>query len=246
MRSNTAAQSYRLSSLAWRSVEIITAFAAAATVAVASAVELPGELRHPQCVACQQPAGAARALFSEADWRRLENAEVVIVERRPTVADGDDDSFVSESEAAVIVPRPAAEVWAVLADFESRPEFLPNISESRVQRVEDTRVWISQHVRVLWMQIRYTLIMTLDPARGLMTSVLDRASPHDIRDSHGSWDILPHGDASALLMSRSRVETGMPVPGFIESYLVKNSLPQMMTRLRDEVERRAKASASVR
>jgi len=214
--------------------------------AAASATELPVELRRPQCVACQQPAAAARALFSDADWRRLENGEVVIVDRRPTVADGGDDSVVSESEAAVLVPRPTAEVWAVLADFESRPEFLPNISESRVERVEDTRVWIRQHVSVFWMQIRYTLIMTLDPARGVMTSVLDRSSPHDIRDSHGSWEILPHGEAAALLVSRSRVDTGMPVPSIIKSYLVKNSLPQMMSSLRNEVERRAKASASVR
>ena len=214
--------------------------------AAASATELPVELRRPQCVACQQPAAAARARFSDADWRRIESGEVVIVDRRPTAADGDDDSVVSESEAAVLVPRPTAEVWAVLADFESRPEFLPNIRESRVERVEDTRVWISQHVSVFWMQIRYTLIMTLDPARGLMTSVLDRSAPHDIRDSHGSWEILPSGDASALLVSRSRVETGMPVPGIIKSYLVKNSLPQMMSSLRNEVERRAKASASVR
>ena len=229
-----------------RGVEIVTAVAVASTFTVASAAELPDELRHPQCVACQQPAGAARALFSEADRRRLENGEVVIVDRRPNVADGDDDSFVSESEAAVIVPRPAAEVWAVLADFESRPEFLPNISESRVERAEDTRVWISQRVSIFWMQIRYTLVMTLDPARGVMTSVLDRSSPHDIRDSQGSWEILPHGDASALLVSRSRVETGLPVPGIIKGYLVKNSLPQVMSSLRNEVERRARASAEVR
>ena len=203
-------------------------------------------MRRPQCVACQQSAGAARALFSEADWRRLENGEVVVVDHRLKVADGDDDSVVRESKAAMIVPRPAAEVWAVLADFESRPDFLPNISESRVERVEDTRVWISQHVRIFWMQIRYTLIMTLDPARGVMTSVLDRSSPHDIRDSHGSWEILPQSDASALLLSSSRVEAGMPVPDIIESYLVKSSLPQMMISLRNEVERRAQVSASVR
>jgi hypothetical protein len=66
------------------------------------------------------------------------------------------------------------------------------------------------------------------------------------RDSRGTWDILPHGGASALLVSRSRVETGMPVPGIVKSYLVKNSLPHMMRSIRDEVERRAKVSASVR
>ena len=217
---------------------MIAAVAAAAASSLASAAELPAELRCPQCVACQQPAGAARALFSEADWRRLENGEVVIIDRRPKMAD--DDSVVHESEAAVIVPRPATEVWAVLADFESRPEFLPNISESRVERVEDARVWIKQRVKVFWMQIRYTLIMTLDPARGLMTSILDRSAPHDIRDSQGSWEVLPQGDASALLVSRSRVDTGMPIPGFIKSYVVENSLPQMMSSLRNEVERRAR------
>jgi hypothetical protein len=39
--------------------------------------------------------------------------------------------------------------------------------------------------------------------------------------------------------------TGGPVPSVVKSYLVKNSLPQLMIGLRKEVERRAKASASV-
>jgi hypothetical protein len=79
-----------------------------------------------------------------------------------------------------------------------------------------------------------------------MTSALDRSSPHDIQESRGSWDILPYGAASALLVSRSRVETRMPVPSIIESHLVKNSLPEIMRSLRREVERRAQSGASDR
>ncbi len=201
-------------------------------------------MRRPPCVACRLSAEAARSRFSADDWTRLANGEVVIVDRQPTVADGGGDGSVSDSEAAVVVPRPPAEVWAVLADFEARPDFLPNISESRIERVEDARVWIEQHVSVLWMEVRYTLIMTLDPVHGLMTSVLDRSSPHDIQESRGSWDIFPYGAASALLVSRSRVETRMPVPSIIESQLLKNSLPEIMRSLRREVERRAQSGAS--
>ena len=88
---------------------------------------------------------------------------------------------------------------------------------------------------------RYTLI-----TRGLITFVLDRCSPHDIRDNAGSWQVLPHGDGKTLLLSLDRVDPGTPVPGMIESYLVERSLPKMMNSLRQEVERRARDGTDVR
>ena len=212
----------------------------------AAAAELPAALVRPPCVACQQPAGAGRELFSATDWTHLENGDVVIIDRTPaTTGGGDDSSVLHESEAAVIVPRPATEVWAVLADFESRPKVFPNVSESRIERVDDNRAWIQQSVDVLWTTIRYTLITTLDPAQGLITFALDPSAPHDIRDNTGSWQLLPHGDASTLLLSRDRVDSGKPVPGVIENYLLKRSLPTMMSNVRDEVERRASFNSTV-
>jgi len=200
---------------------------------------LAADLVHPPCVACEQPADAARALFSDADWSRLEAGDVVVVDRSPTTKDGA-DAALRESAAAVIVPRPAADVWAVLTDFESRPKVLPNITESHIDRVEDNRAWVRQAVDIFWTKIRYTLIATLDPTRGLITFVLDRAAPHDIRDNTGSWQVFPRGAAATLLLSRDRVDTGKPVPGVIERYLLERSLPKLLTSLRDEVERRAR------
>jgi hypothetical protein len=208
--------------------------------AVAGAVELPGELLRPPCVGCQQPADSAQGLFSAADWKRLRDGKVVVVDRSDAGGEG---AAPKESEAAVIIPRPPSEVWAVLVDFESRPRIWPEVSESRLERVEDNRAWIRQSVKILWTQIRYTLTTTLDPARGVMTFALDRSAPHDIRDSSGSWQILPDGDGAALLLSRDRVDPGTPLPAMIERYLVGKSLPAMMSNLRQEVERRADPSA---
>ena len=227
-------------------MEVITAIAFILTWAVASAAELPNELLRPPCVACEEPAGGARELFSEAGWVSLEKGGVVIVDHSPAAKGGEGDGSVPrERVAAVIVPRPATEVWAVLADFESRPKVLPDVSESHIDRVENNRAWIRQSVDVFWAKIRYTLIATLDPARGLMTFVLDHSAPHDIRDSNGSWQVLPHGPAAALLLSRDRVDTGKPVPALIESYLVDRSLPKMMSSLRQEVERRARDGTAI-
>ncbi len=213
----------------------------------AAAAELPSELLRPPCVSCQQMPEATRALFSEADWKRLDAGEVVIVDRAPKTTDREGgDSASHETEAAVIVPRPAAEVWAVLVDFESRPRVLPNVSEARIERVEDNHAWVRQRVNVFLMQIRYTMIITLDPIHGLITCVLDRASPHNVLDTSGSWQVFPYSASATLLLSRDRIDTGKRVPRMIENYLVKQSLPRMMISLRDEVERRASAGPGVR
>jgi hypothetical protein len=208
--------------------------------AIVGAAELPGELQCPPCVGCEQPADAARGLFSAADWKRLRDGEVVVVDRSRAGGDG---TAPKESEAAVIIPRPPVEVWAVLVDFESRPRIWPEVSESQLERVEDNRAWIRQSMKILWMNIRYTLIATLDPALGVMTFALDPSAPHDIRDSSGSWQVLPDGGGAALLLSRDRVDPGTPLPGMIERYLTERSLPAMMSNLRQEVERRADPGA---
>ena len=240
MRPHAPIQLLLDSSLAWRSARVVAAISLAWSCAFASAAELPAALLRPPCVACRQPAEATRQRLSESDWSRLEKGEVVIVDRSSDAAgDGGGGSARGESEAAVIVPRPPSEVWAVLIDFESRPKIFPDVTESHLERVDANRAWIRQAVDVFWTKIRYTLIASLDPAHGLITFVLDRSSPHDIRDDTGSWQVLPHGDSSTLLVSRHRVDTGRPVPGGLEHYLVKRSLPKMMRNLRQEVERRA-------
>lgn len=244
---HAAVRSLLGSSLARRSGHVIAAVGFTSTCALAFGAELPAELLQPPCVACQQPTGVTPELFSAADWRRLERGEVVIVERSPEPTRGEGDrSVLRESEAAVLVPRPATEVWAVLADFESRPKVFSNVRESHIERVDNNRAWIRQSVEIFWTKIQYTLIATLEPARGLITFVLDRSSPHDIRDTAGSWQVLRHGAASTLLLSRDRIDTGRPVPGTIQSYLVQRSLSQMMSSLRQEVQRRAGNGSVVR
>lgn len=56
------------------------------------------------------------------------------------------------------------------------------------------------------------LMTTLDPARGAMTFTLDASADHDLRDRSGSWQILPDGAHSSLVVSRDRVDPGTPPP----------------------------------
>ena len=190
----------------------------------------------PACVACSVDLEEVRSGYSMADWKDLALGQVVITKVDTAATDGGINTSVQTS---AIIPRTPAQVWSVLVDFDSRPDFTPGLQESHTRKIEGNRVWLDERVRVLWVNIRYHIIDTLAPDRGLITWVLDKSLDNDIKESVGSWQLVPLSPGpQTLVRYRAHIDTGQPVPGFIESFLVKRSLPKLVSGLRDEVERR--------
>jgi carbon monoxide dehydrogenase subunit G len=205
-------------------------------LAAAATVVLPAALRDPPCVACAVDATAVRRSYSADEWRQLTDGHVVLAE--VTEPSGDQPRSRGGGAGAVVVPHPPAVVWTVLVDFESRARWMPNVREIRIARVEGNQVWIAEVLRVLWSDIRITLINTLRPEAGRIEWVLDDTSPHDIAATSGYWYLLPVDGGQTLLQYRTAVDSGRPVPGFVESMLTRRSLPQLLERVRAEVNRR--------
>jgi ribosome-associated toxin RatA of RatAB toxin-antitoxin module len=189
----------------------------------------------PACVACQADTDELRAQYSATDWDALIQEKIVTTRNDRAGTEGGVKSSVASS---VIIPRTASQVWSVLDDFTARPEFMPGIKEVRVERVEGNRVWLAERIRVLWSNIRYHIIGTLDPEHGIMSWVLDRTADNDIKDTQGSWQLASLPLGRTLVRYSARVDTGRPVPGFIERFFVKRSLPKIVGALRAEVEKR--------
>ncbi len=202
---------------------------------MAQVVVVPQSLRAPTRVG-RDIGEAARNWYSKTQWRALDNGEIITVE-------GDSELNRPRLErlvhAAAVIPHPPEPVWAVLADFEHRPAFLPGAKEIRVIRHEGNRVWLDEHVKVLLVSVRYRVINTLEPQLGAMSWILDKTAPHDIADTEGAWRVTAlDAGARTLVTYRVRVETGQPLPGFLENLLVKHSLPDLIEGLRAEVGRR--------
>lgn len=199
-------------------------------------VEVPRELTAPACIACNIDVAQVRRGYSEQEWKSLENREVVIAE----AATGDTgDPSQRKVRANVIVDRSPRHVWAVLTDFPSRPKFTPDVKDMRVVRVEGNRVWVDEFLEFLYVDIYFRIINTLEPQSGKMSWVLDKGVEHDIADTKGEWQLFPVAEGEQTLLSYwADVDTGQPVPGFIEKYLMQSSLPRLLGRIRDEVERR--------
>jgi len=187
------------------------------------------------CLACRTDPEAIRRTYADAEWEAMQRGEVITTQ----VADARSHAGVTSTmEASAIVPHPPEPVWSVVVDFESRPRFVPGNKAARILRRDGNRVWVAEHLRVMLVNIRFVVISTLEPEAGSVTWRLDRSAPHDIADT-GSWTVVPlAGRRETLVRYRTTIDSGRAVPGFIEDYLVKRSLPRIVDGLRDEVQRR--------
>lgn len=196
---------------------------------------LPGAAFAP-CVACEADLQAVRADYADEAWQRLWRGEVVTSHAASGDADG---GLAGQVMASGLVQRPPGQVWSVLLDFPGHAAFFPNVEETRVQRWEGRRIWIRQHLRVFFTDIRYGAIWTLDPEHGVARFHLDPDVPSDIAGSRGSWQLLPaEAGLHTLVRYTARVDTGRPVPGVVERLLTRRSLPRVLRGLRDAVEER--------
>ncbi len=146
---------------------------------------LPERLRAPAQVAVNVRVERFRRSFSKSEWQALTAGEIVTETSGTSSAEG------QRARAAGIVQCTSREVWPTLVDFESRPKYLPGAQEIRLVRVDANRVWLAEHVRVLFVSIRYHVINTLDPEAGSVSWVLDDAVESDIAATTGSWQLVP-------------------------------------------------------
>jgi len=200
----------------------------------AHALQLPAAMSAPPCVACGVDATEVRRTFSDENWKALGSGAILTSE-----TSGPDPHDQRSVAAAGIIHYPPGQVWSVVTDFESRPHYVSNTKEVHITRIEGARVWVAQRLRILLTSIRFAVICTLDPEHGSVRWTLDQNAEHDIAGTTGSWQLVPVANGRETFVSyRAWIDSGRPVPGFIENFMLKRTLPGLIAGVRDEVRRR--------
>ena len=195
------------------------------------AARLPKALTSPPSVATEVNGARFRRGYSKSQWDALEAGDIISAASR--VADG------QHAEASGIIHHAPGDLWPLLVDFESRPNYLPGAHAIRILKVVGNRVWLAEQVKILFVSIQYQVINTLDPPSGSVSWVLDDTVKNDIAATVGSWQLVPVAGGRHPLVRYSNVlDTGQPLPGAIERVLLKRSLPEMISGLRTEAARR--------
>lgn len=126
-------------------------------------------------------------------------------------------------------------VMSVITDFDSYAHFLPEIEVCEVVRAGEDEWDVRFTVKVV-KRLRYTLKLTkMSPLQVRWTLVKGAFKSND-----GGWDLTPLADGAGTRASYFiDLQIGMFVPSSIMRTMVERSLPDTISRFKQEAERRA-------
>ncbi len=172
--------------------------------------------------------------LDDKDKARLEKGEVVVHAETYETPDGKK----GRGKAYVIIKKPREVIYDQLTKgYKEFPEFMPRLEKVDVKSLTDTSMKVRSYVGVGLSTYEYTLAFKLDRAAFQTDWTLDKTADNDVKETTGQWKLheLEPGK-STLAEYTIAVDTGKFVPQFIEDYLTRKDLPQILNALRKRVE----------
>lgn len=172
--------------------------------------------------------------LTEKEKTALEKGEVVVHKEVVDTPDGKK----GRGHAWVVINKPREAVYEQLTTgYKDFAEFMPRLEKVEVKSLTATSMKVRSYVGVAFSTYAYTLAFKLDPAAYTLSWTLDRSEKSDIRDTAGSWKLheLEPGK-STLAEYTISVDSGKFVPQFLEDYLTRKDLPEILNAIRKRVE----------
>ncbi|MEX0958739.1 MAG: SRPBCC family protein [Burkholderiales bacterium] len=138
-------------------------------------------------------------------------------------------------EAVSTVAAPLETAWEVLADYESYPAFVPNLTVSR--RIGDDPLRVEQRgdFRVLFFRREVHVQLQIDEQPPLR--ILFRAFAGNLKSLFTEVSLEPH-DIGTLIRYKSTIEPDFWVPPLITSTILRFEFRGKLEAVADEIMRR--------
>lgn len=141
-----------------------------------------------------------------------------------------------------LINRPAQEAWNVLLDVKSHPEYMPRVVKTEIyQEEKNNEIGIRETIKIMVKSIQYHVLQKKDEATHTLTWRMDKSQKNDIADTSGYWTILPKGDNQCVAVYSVYVDSGLPVPQFVEDFLSRKDLPDVVDAVKKRTESLAAA-----
>jgi ribosome-associated toxin RatA of RatAB toxin-antitoxin module len=117
-----------------------------------------------------------------------------------------------------------------ILDYPQYPEFMPQVSAIEIIGSGDHQV-VKYTIKIFLFKITYHMKHTVDREAGVVRYMLDKTKENEIANSEGYWVIKPYKDGN-LVYYFADVDTGLKVPGKVQEYLTKSSLPKVVAAMK--------------
>lgn len=139
--------------------------------------------------------------------------------------------------AIVLIHADIDKIIATIDDFETYPQWMPEVTKTQVLLREGNRRDVSFELSVMWNTVKYTCIHRIDSSKGIFEWRMDeKRERKNVSDSTGAWVMKSLGPGKTAVAYTVLVDVGFAVPNFIQDYLAGRSLPEVAKALRDRVE----------
>lgn len=138
---------------------------------------------------------------------------------------------------AAVIDRPIAEVWAVISRYDDKAEYMPRLKEVTILGKLPDRVRCRMVVDASVTTARYTAWFVLDAKEHTIRWTLDKSvSDNTISDVEGEYKMFELEPGKTLVAYRTWVDSGKAVPRFIQDYMAKKSVPDLLKAVKQRVE----------
>lgn len=145
-------------------------------------------------------------------------------------------------DAASAVTAPPTIAWKVLTDYESYPEFVPNLSYSRQIGDRPVRVEQRGEFRVLFFRKEVHVLLKVEESPPLR--IVFRALGGNLKTLFTEISLEPN-DSGTLVRYKSTIEPDFWVPPLITSAILRASVRNKLEAVADEIARRAAADNAI-
>jgi carbon monoxide dehydrogenase subunit G len=138
---------------------------------------------------------------------------------------------------AITIDRPMGEVWTTLIRFEDKAEYMPRIKSAEVLEKTRERLRVRMVVDASVTTARYTMIYQLDEPAHRLSWKLDHSVPDNtIAEADGEYRVYEVSPGRTLVTYNSQVDTGRSLPRFIQNYIARRSIPDLLRAVKKRVE----------
>lgn len=138
-------------------------------------------------------------------------------------------------EISAIVDAPIGQVWKVVHDHERMTEFMPRMAKLKV--LEDSGTHRRVRIDFKFLVERFTQIDVDVDVRPEVRLERWKRFDGSLPVNQGEWILTPLGAGRTFARYEVHVESGLPVPRFLERAILREALKVVLTRVDERIDR---------
>jgi len=137
-----------------------------------------------------------------------------------------------QTESSIVIDVPPKVIYGVALDFESYPEFLPDVKSAVIEKKEGKDLLVRFEIQVI-KKIAYSLRVRGTPHKRISWNLVEGDL---FKKNDGGWTFEESGKEKTKATYAVTIDFGLFVPSLITSKLIGSNLPQMLKRFKERAE----------